>query len=469
MKKVLVLLVGLGLVISCDKEESLDDSPSTFETTSIMALIESGNNDASRDVNRPGSVLDFIETIKITADHDGTIGAPYLVSKEYTMVDDGSGDDNFILEDVALGENKFEAFAESYSQIPAEEFLWVDDQADSPWAWVDAQRLRAPNTNFSDTDNAYQFIHENPFTGENIVNFDMKAESGRLIVAVKLSDAIRNNFFSNFVYVRYTVTYADGSTGTSSTNVAFNGSTDNGINMDRSDDLLTFYFSDNSKSLEGACVKFDFDVCDSNPTETNTFSRVICIPNNGKSVGCVFEIHENAVIENVTNFNFTFDWEELDCDPCSSNAYVTSVPAPTDVEDLITELCATTPSDSDNRIVGGRVMTPHLNRLSVVLGDSTIDESLLINGGVTVKDIKNVDGSNSGFFLLTNGTNATVTLQTLVDNIDGVTTLGAGTSLMVKIIKGSTVHQIKLSDDTVIFIDATDNYVISNTGYDGCN
>ena len=149
------------------------------------------------------------------------------------MVDDGSGDDNFILEDVALGENKFEAFAESYSQIPAEEFLWVDDQADSPWAWVDAQRLRAPNTNFSDTDNASQFIHEIPDTGENVVKFDMEAESGRLIVAVKLSDAIRNNFFSNFVYVRYTVTYADGSTGTSSTNVAFNGSTDNGINMDR--------------------------------------------------------------------------------------------------------------------------------------------------------------------------------------------------------------------------------------------
>ena len=71
MKKVLLLLVGLGLVISCDKEEALDDSSNTFDTTSIMALIESGNNDASRDVNRPGSVLDFINTIEITADHVG--------------------------------------------------------------------------------------------------------------------------------------------------------------------------------------------------------------------------------------------------------------------------------------------------------------------------------------------------------------------------------------------------------------
>ena len=95
MKKVLVLLVGLGLVISCDKEEALDDSPSTFDTTSIMAIVESGNNDASRDVNRPGSVLDWIETIEITADHDWNYWmVPYKVSEYYTMVDDGSGDDN---------------------------------------------------------------------------------------------------------------------------------------------------------------------------------------------------------------------------------------------------------------------------------------------------------------------------------------------------------------------------------------
>ena len=223
MKKVLVLLVGLGLVISCDKEEALDDSSNTFDTTSIMAIVESGNNNTSRDVNRPGSVLNWIETIDITADHVGTIGGTYKVSDTYTMVDDGSGEENFILENVALGENKFEAFARSYQQDAAEEFVWVENKADAPWEWVDAQRGRAPNTNFRDTDNDSQIIYENPSAGQNAVNFDMMAESGRLIVAVKLSDEIRNDFSSNFVYVRYTVTYADGTTGTTSTKVAFNG------------------------------------------------------------------------------------------------------------------------------------------------------------------------------------------------------------------------------------------------------
>ena len=199
MKKVLLLLVGLGLVISCDKEEALDDSSNTFDTTSIMALIESGNNNTSRDVNRPGSVLDFINTIEITADHVGTIGDPYEVSEVYTMVDDGTGASGFVLENVALGRNKFEAYAESYQQDPTEEYLFIQDQADTPWEWIDAQRGRHPNVNFYDNDNAPQFIKENPAVGENLVEFDMQAESGRLIVGVKLSDEIRNTFFSNFV------------------------------------------------------------------------------------------------------------------------------------------------------------------------------------------------------------------------------------------------------------------------------
>ena len=235
MKKVLVLLVGLGLVVSCDKEEALDDSSSTFDTTSIMAIIESGNNNTSRDVNRPGSVLDFINTIEITADHVGTIGAPYVVSEEYTMVDDGTGASGFVLEDVALGMNEFKATAKSYQQDPTEEYLWIEDQADMPWEWIDAQRGRHPNVNFFDNDNTPQFIKENPAAGENVVNFDMQAESGRLIVGVKLSDEIRNTFYSNYVYVQHQVTYAD--------NTKSNWSGMSEFNSAHIDDLLTFYFS----------------------------------------------------------------------------------------------------------------------------------------------------------------------------------------------------------------------------------
>jgi hypothetical protein len=419
MKKVLVLLVGLGLVISCDKEEALDDSPSTFETTSIMALIESGNNDASRDVNRPGSVLDFINTIEITADHVGTIGAPYEVSEEYTMVDDGSGASGFVLEDVALGMNEFKAYAKSYNQISTEEYLWIDDQADMPWEWIDAQRGRHPNVNFYDNDNSPQFIKENPTAGENVVNFDMQAESGRLIVGVKLSDEIRNTFFSNFVYVQHQVKYADGSLSGWSGMTQFNDL--------QKDKLLTFYFSDNDKSITGACVEFKFTICDRISGPTNTFFREICIEN-GKSIGCVYEVTGDAVVEDITNFNFTFNWEEVDCAPCPSNNYVTTVPRYAYVQQEMLTLCET--------------------EVGSVHGITTVMPELIVSGEYNVQLVMNVDGTTSDVLLVSNGTS---TDQSVTWTLNG-TSNGGFT------IPANTVSLVKLSDNT----DVT-NFVVGTT------
>ena len=419
MKKVLVLLVGLGLVISCDKEEALDDSSNTFDTTSIMALIESGNNDASRDVNRPGSVLDFINTIEITADHVGTIGAPYEVSEEYTMVDDGSGASGFVLEDVALGRNKFEAYAKSYTKDPTEEYLWIDDQADMPWEWIDAQRGRHPNVNFYDNDNAPQFIKENPAVGENVVNFDMQAESGRLIVGVKLSDEIRNTFFSNFVYVQHQVKYADG------TLSGWSGMTQ--FNDLQKDKLLTFYFSDNDKSITGACVEFKFTICDAISGPTNTFFREICIEN-GKSIGCVYEVTGDAVVEDITNFNFTFDWEEVDCAPCPSNNYVTTVPRYAYVQQEMLTLCGT--------------------EVGSVHGITTVMPELIVSGEYNVQLVMNVDGTTSDVLLVSNGTS---TDQSVTWTLNG-TSNGGFT------IPANTVSLVKLGDNT----DVT-NFVVGST------
>ena len=93
---------------------------------------------------------------------------------------------------------------------PTEEYLWYSGEADTPWEWIDAQRGRHPNVNFYDNDNALQDIYENPAAAQNVVRFDMQAESGRLIVGVKLSDEIRNTFNSNYVYVQHQIRYANG-------------------------------------------------------------------------------------------------------------------------------------------------------------------------------------------------------------------------------------------------------------------
>ena len=430
MKKVLVLLVGLGLVVSCDKEEALDDSSNTFDTTSIMALIESGNNDASRDVNRPGSVLDFINTIEITADHVETIGDPYKVSELFTMVDDGSGASSFVLEDVALGRNKFTATAESYNQTSAEEYLWQTGEADTPWEWIDAQRGRHPNVNFYDDDNALQDIYENPVAPQNVVRFDMQAESGRLIVGVKLSDEIRNTFNSNYVYVQHQIRYANGDIKQFPNNLVDpNWSEIANFNRLHIDDLLTFYFSDNDKSITGACIEFKFSVCDSvRPgVVTNTFFRDICIEN-GQSIGCVYEVTGDAVVEDITNFNFTFDWEEVDCNPCDSDNYVTTVPRYAYVQQEMLTLCGT--------------------EVGSVHGISTVMPELIISGEYNVQLVMNGDVTASDVLMVSNGTS---TSQSVTWTLNG-TSNGGFT------IPANTVSLVKLGDNTNVT-----NFVVGST------
>ena len=73
---------------------------------------------------------------------------------------------------------------------------------------------------------------------------------------------------------------------------------------------------------------------------TNTFSREICIEN-GQSVGCVYEVTGDAVVEDITNFTFAFNWEEVDCAPCPSNNYVTTVPRYAYVQQEMLTLCGT--------------------------------------------------------------------------------------------------------------------------------
>jgi hypothetical protein len=423
MKKVLVLLVGLGLVISCDKEEALDDSSNTFDTTSIMAIVESGNNNTSRDVNRPGSVLDWIETINITAEHIYDINQPdpndplnngatpgpyYTVSEDYTMVDDGSGDDNFILKDVALGRNKFSAYAESKNQTGAKEFEFIENTAETPWEWVDLQRLRQPNTNFYDNDNDLQDIYEDPDADQNVVNFQMQAESGRLIVGIRLAQEVRETLNSNFVYVRHRI----------------NGGAWSGMkffNAINRNDLLTFYWSDNSLSIHDAEVEFEFNVCDWVPDlVTNTFSKKIKIQN-GKSIGCVYEVTKDAVVEDINEINFTFDWQEIDCsDDCTDDNYVIVLDRYEYIQQEMLTLC------------GLQVGSFH---------DITADFPVGSGAVWHEEPILNLDGTASDVSMVVNmTTNRNITMT--FDN--GSITVPAGKRYLVKLPENTTINEIKV-------------------------
>ena len=160
---------------------------------------------------------------------------------------------------------------------------------------------------------------------------------------------------------------------------------------------------------------------------SNTFFREICIEN-GKSVGCVYEVTGDAVVENITNFNFSFDWEEVDCAPCPSNNYVTTVPRYAYVQQEMLTLCGTD--------VGS------------VQGITNVLPELIVSGEYNVELVLNVDGTTSDVLLVSNGTS---TSQSVVWTLNG-TSNGGFT------IPANTVSLVKLGDNTNVT-----NFLVGST------
>lgn len=105
MKKVLVLVMGLGMLISCS-EEGVDDA--AMQTSSIQAVIASDqpNTQGRTDVKR-GNIYAWVKDVTIVAESQVT---NYTAQEDYDLLD--SGDDGyddaaalFQLNDVALGQN----------------------------------------------------------------------------------------------------------------------------------------------------------------------------------------------------------------------------------------------------------------------------------------------------------------------------------------------------------------------------
>lgn len=416
MKKQFFIIAVMLTAFSCQNDQEVTNKANEIKTTDVLMTIESGQSSGELsgvvNVDRPSSVLDWISTIDVEADHVGTIGSPYSVSETFNMVSDGSGLDNFILEDVALGENNFYAYAKSTNQTPATEYAWISGEADDPFSWVDAQRERVPNANFVGHDNGVT-IYGNPSAGQNVVNFDMKAESGRLIVAIRLSEEIRNGMYgSNYVVVSYRVGGG-----------AWSGP--QYFNPNHKDDLLTFYFSDNNESITGTCVEFKFDICDDNPGATNTFIEEVCIEN-GKSIGCIYEVGYESVITDVDDINFTFDWQEVDCVDCSDSDYVTILAEPLSIwGDIIPTMCGWN--------AGGVV-------------DATASYWGNVTDGEFARSTMTDGSTTSDVFQLKNGSN--VDLDYVVTTNQGTIqgTISANSWYLVKGMPGAVITNVKFFD-----------------------
>ena len=380
--KFLTGALALAMFVSCNDQNEDVAQEAAIKTTDVLATMTTASSKAgvaSKDVNRPGSVLDWIDTIDISAETTTTNGGNnnyYITEDSYTMVDDGSGDANFVLEDVALGDNIFKAKGWSYNQEGLMKFGGIN--SNDPVAVLAGLRNEVPNANFLGMDQ--QVIYENPAAGQNVVNFDMKAESGRIMLVFALTPEVQNTLDTQNIYVSGSVIDPYGNTiGTFWNYWGMYGRTDN---------VMTFYWSDNATSIEGASVHFSIDVVDGHVPYypvTNSFESSYTITN-GVSVGCVYTIGADYVSEDVSDFNFTFNWTETDCDDCEAGG-VDGIEVDTDLDP---EVSTVDPCDIPQGV------------LSLVARDYSADRTVTVIPGTSTLELSNGTGTNTVFVI--NGT-----------------------------------------------------------------
>ena len=193
MKKVLLaLLVGLGVMTSCHNDEHTHEI--VFPTASIRLSVDANSNASKGTSNESKSNIDVnrddipatVETIDVTV---SSSVAPIEINNIYTLVDDGSGDNGFVVENVALGLNdviattttvangSFNVSQFSTNSFTAQEKL-DDNKANIPYAIYDGQVL--------DVD----------ITGNNdFVNVPMTTQNGRLNTVIVMEESIRDDYY----------------------------------------------------------------------------------------------------------------------------------------------------------------------------------------------------------------------------------------------------------------------------------
>jgi|TARA_R110000744_G_scaffold85843_1_gene167759 hypothetical protein len=181
MKKVFLVFVAMLVFASCSQDVTVvcDD----VQTTNVE-LRMNPTTTASRDVNR-GTVPVWVENIQVTVESPSTDSS---VFKEYVLVDDNSGDDSFLIEDIPLGLNNFNASTTSN--------VTSDHSSSTLRKNQDSDDVIAENVSL----NPYVLydgsnLGYNVTLDDNLVNIPMTTEYGRRISIFKLEPSLEHDYY----------------------------------------------------------------------------------------------------------------------------------------------------------------------------------------------------------------------------------------------------------------------------------
>lgn len=284
MKKVLVLVLGFSaLLASCNTEENIyiDSRP----VTDVRVKAKAAANEvgvAGRSVNRgdiPVTVKDI--TVK-SISQLSSIERNQL----FTLVEDGSGSDDIIMNDVPLGDNDFSATTTAsgnnrYSLQLVAGGTDIDE-------YLENKRDITPYVVYNgSTESAY-------IDGEDdFVSIDMSTLNGRRISMVQLDESIEDEY-----YYKVVMSTENNST---LTELVTNGKK-----------RLVSVWS-NSSSVDGAWITFDLTLYSkTNDAVVNTYSVTKTIEAS-KGITSRYTIYADTVQSEQVGFGFVWqDWSEVE-------------------------------------------------------------------------------------------------------------------------------------------------------------
>jgi len=306
MKKVLVLLVGLGLVTSCS-EEGVDEA--AMQTSSIQAVMAAAQPSTSgrTDVKR-GTVYAWVKDVTIEAESQVTV---YTAQETYDLLD--SGDDGyddaavlFQLNDVALGHNLVSASTTS-NVTPITEYGSDGDSS--------VQTKADYISNHVDNTNPYAVYQtDSPVSvdilqsGTAPIQLEMNTQNARLISAVSMSPSNANAQY-----------LTDNFTATSKVEIKEVGGSWTLVDESVITDELysTFYWSD-TNSIGGAKYRVTVTVVrNTDGVQVAQADRLVTLTNS-TSYRCnfVMNVNENKLFGDVELDLIWQEWIEAPCPGC---------------------------------------------------------------------------------------------------------------------------------------------------------
>ena len=173
MKKLTLLLV-LSLLISCSESEN---SSIQQRTTDVVALVNQpqSSRSSSVDVNR-GNIYDWVSEIDISLTQTET---NYNKSQNFVLVNQG-GEDNFRVEEIAIGPNEIYAETKTDSQERFDAKA-IENGRGGINEEMDNYRAVKPYVLYT----SEPFTQEIQDSGTNVVNIQLNTNNGRIYSSVK--------------------------------------------------------------------------------------------------------------------------------------------------------------------------------------------------------------------------------------------------------------------------------------------